>query len=75
MARWKGVIGQALRFQSDAAQATEVAIAVQVLNRMFDLGRPRLRPGRLISNGDGTTTCPFRLAARRQRILHLQKWR
>lgn len=40
MARWKGVIGQALRFHSDAAQATEVAIAVQVLNRMFDLGRP-----------------------------------
>ena len=40
MARWKGVIGQALRFHTDAAQATEVAIAVAVLNRMLDLGRP-----------------------------------
>lgn len=40
MARWKGVLGDALRFHSDAAQATEVAIAVDVLNRMLDLGRP-----------------------------------
>lgn len=40
MARWKGILGQALRFHSDAAQATEVAIAVEVLNRMVDLGRP-----------------------------------
>ncbi|WP_451995175.1 IS5 family transposase [Azospirillum argentinense] len=40
MARWKGVLGEALRFHSDQAQATEVAIGVMVLNRMLDLGRP-----------------------------------
>ena len=36
--RWKQVIGPALRFHTDEAQATEVAAAV--LNRMLDLGRP-----------------------------------
>jgi len=40
MARWKGVLGDALRFQSDQAQATEAAIGIMVLNRMLDLGRP-----------------------------------
>ena len=40
MARWKGVLGEALRFHGDATQATEVAIGVAVLNRMLDLGRP-----------------------------------
>jgi len=29
-----------LRFHSDEARVTEVAIAAQVLNRMLDLGRP-----------------------------------
>jgi hypothetical protein len=29
-----------LRFHIDAAQAAEIAIAVEVLNRMLDLGRP-----------------------------------
>jgi hypothetical protein len=38
--RWKQVIGDGLRFHSDGAQATEVAIAAAVLNRMLDLGRP-----------------------------------
>jgi hypothetical protein len=38
--RWKQVIGDGLRFHSDEARATEVAIAAQVLNRMLDLGRP-----------------------------------
>ena len=33
-ARWKQVIGDGLRFHSDEARATEVAIAV--LNRMLD---------------------------------------
>ena len=37
-ARWNQVIGDGLRFHSD--QATEVAIAAQVLNRMLDLGCP-----------------------------------
>ena len=40
VARWKRVIGDGLRFQTDARQATEVAIATNVLNRMLDLGRP-----------------------------------
>jgi hypothetical protein len=39
-ARWKQVIGDGLRFHSDQARATEVAIAAQVLNRMLDLGSP-----------------------------------
>jgi len=39
-ARWKQVIGDGLRFHSDKARATEVAIATQVLNRMLDLGCP-----------------------------------
>nr|WP_247895233.1 transposase [Azospirillum brasilense] len=38
--RWKRVIGPALRFHTDAAQATEVAVDAEVLNRMLDLGRP-----------------------------------
>jgi len=36
----KQVLGPALRFHSDEAQATEVAIGARVLNRMLDLGRP-----------------------------------
>ena len=38
--RWKRVIGEGLRFHTDEAQAAEVGIAVEVLNRMLDLGRP-----------------------------------
>ncbi len=38
--RWKRVIGEALRSQTDDRQATEVAIAVDALNRMLELGRP-----------------------------------
>jgi hypothetical protein len=34
------VIGNGLRSQTDGRQATEVAIAAEVLNRMLDLGRP-----------------------------------
>ena len=40
ISRWKQVIGDGLRFQTDKRQATEVAIAADVLNRMLDLGRP-----------------------------------
>ena len=40
IARWKRVIGDGLRFHTDGRQATEVAIAADVLNRMLDLGRP-----------------------------------
>jgi hypothetical protein len=39
--RWKRVIGPALRSQTDERQATEVVIAVDVLNRMLELGRPK----------------------------------
>jgi hypothetical protein len=35
-ARWKQVIGDGLRFHSDEARATEIAIVAQVLNRMLD---------------------------------------
>ena len=40
IARFKRVIGDGLRSHTDGRQATEVAIAVQVLNRMLDLGCP-----------------------------------
>jgi hypothetical protein len=35
------VIGDALRFRTVSRQAPEVAIAVNALNRMLDLGRPK----------------------------------
>jgi hypothetical protein len=40
ISRWKRVIGDGLRSQTDGRQATEVAIAANVLNRMLELGRP-----------------------------------
>ena len=40
ISRWKRVIGDGLRFQTDKRRATEVAIAADALNRMLDLGRP-----------------------------------
>jgi hypothetical protein len=40
VSRYKRVIGDALRSRTDRRRATEVAIAVQALNRMLDLGRP-----------------------------------
>ena len=40
ISRWKRVVGDGLRFQTDGRQATEVAIAADMLNRMLDLGRP-----------------------------------
>ena len=40
ISRWKRVIGDGLRSQTDERQATEVAIAADVLNRMLELGRP-----------------------------------
>lgn len=38
--RYKHVIGEGLRFHTDDRQQTEIAVAVLVLNRMLDLGRP-----------------------------------
>jgi len=40
ISRWERVIGDGPRSQPDARQATEMAIAADVLNRMLDLGRP-----------------------------------
>ena len=40
ISRWKRVIGDGLRSQTDGRQASEVAITVGVLNRMLELGRP-----------------------------------
>jgi hypothetical protein len=40
ISRWKRVIGDGLRSQTEGRQASEVAIAVGVLNRMLELGRP-----------------------------------
>jgi hypothetical protein len=39
--RFKRVIGNALRSRTDRRRATEIAIAVSVLNRMLELGRPK----------------------------------
>jgi hypothetical protein len=38
--RWKQVIGDGLRSRADERRATEVDVAVHVLNRMLELGRP-----------------------------------
>ena len=38
--RWKRVIGETLHSQTDGRQATDLAITVNVLNRMLELGRP-----------------------------------
>ncbi len=40
MARFKQVIGDGLRAHTDERRATEVEVAVHVLNRRLDLGRP-----------------------------------
>src|SRR4051812_28899286 len=39
--RWKQVIGDRLRAHTDERRATEVDVAVYVLNRMQELGRPK----------------------------------
>ena len=38
--RFKRVIGDGLRSRTDERRASEVGIAVHVLNRMLELGRP-----------------------------------
>ncbi len=40
ISRWKRVIGDGLRSQTDGRQEADVAVAVDVLNRMLELGRP-----------------------------------
>jgi hypothetical protein len=41
ISRLKRVIGDALRSRTDRRRTTEVAIAVQALNRMIEFGRPK----------------------------------
>ena len=40
MSRFKRVIGDGLRSRTEQRRASEVAITVDALNRMFELGRP-----------------------------------
>ena len=40
ISRFKRVIGDGLRSRTDERRATEVNVAVYVLNRMLELGRP-----------------------------------
>ena len=40
MSRFKHVIGDGLRSRTDRRRATEVDVAVHVLNRKLELGRP-----------------------------------
>ena len=40
ISRYKRVISGALRSRTDRRRATEMAVAVSVLNRMLELGRP-----------------------------------
>jgi len=40
ISRFKRVIGDALRSRTDRGRATEVAIAIDALNRLLELGRP-----------------------------------
>ena len=41
ISRYKRVIGDGLRSHTDERRATEVDVAVHVLNRMLELGRPK----------------------------------
>jgi len=40
ISRYKRVIGEALRSRGDARRECEIKIAIKVLNRMMELGRP-----------------------------------
>jgi hypothetical protein len=44
IARWKQVIGNGLRSRKDRRRTTEVEVAVYVLNRMLEFGRPSYVP-------------------------------
>jgi hypothetical protein len=41
VSRFKRVMGDGLRSRTDHRRRTEVAIAIQALNRMLELGRPK----------------------------------
>jgi hypothetical protein len=38
--RYKQLIGDGLRFHTDERRITEIGVAIHVLNRMLELGRP-----------------------------------
>lgn len=40
ISRFKCVVGNGLRSRTDRRRETEIALAVSVLNRMLELGRP-----------------------------------
>ena len=42
--RYKQVVGGRLRGRNYAVEATEVGLAINVLNRMLELGAPRSEP-------------------------------
>ena len=48
MNRWKQVIDDELRAHTDERRVTEVEVAVHALNRMLEVGTPKLRPRRPI---------------------------
>ena len=55
ISRLRQVIGGTVRSRADRRRTTEVSIAVSVLNRVLELGRPayvRLRPHRMSEEGD-----------------------
>jgi hypothetical protein len=41
ISRFKRVIGDGLRSRTDQRQATEMTVAIAVLNRMLEFGRPK----------------------------------
>ena len=56
--RWKQGIGDGLRSRVEACRASEVEVAVDVLNRMLALGRPERCPHRLtLTRGIGAVAC------------------
>ena len=66
IARWKQVIGDGLRFHSDEARATEVAIAAAG-PQPNARPPPELRPRRLINRREWGLLCLFLLPATRWR--------
>ena len=61
ISHFKRVIGDGLRSRTDHRRATEVAIAVKVLNRMLELGRPEISASCNSCNGTTRWSDPNRL--------------
>ncbi len=67
--RFRGVIGDALRPCTDERRAAEVEVAVHVLNRMLDLGRPNSVRIASPSAGLGTARPSHRSMQQRHAVL------